>query len=440
MSADTAPASSLPPVTTPRSRAEIAAIQQAGKRRAVEQARRVPFYKDKLDHLRLDRLDDLAEWRKIPIMDKEQLRALSAPSFYSDFCLPHAGALCEYWRSGGTTGKPLFYPRTFADIHFAMAGFRRTFECTGCTAGDVVHVSMPLGVHPAGHMWARAAQTVGMGVAWVGSGAAAPSAMQLELLRMLKPTVWMGMSSYAIHLANLAESRGIDLTVLGVRRVLCTAEPLSDAKRAKIERSWGARVFDTFGMTECTMMGAEAIAGEGFHIWTDLVFIEVLDPDTLEPVGEGEEGTLVVTPLFTNHATPFLRWNTGDVVRYREHGSTSGPFAVFPLIKHAHRTAGFFKIRGVNINHAEFEDFMFADAAIADFKAELVNESDGVDAMRLSIEFRRGIDSAAAARVLGERVKGIFEVTPALVLLEPGTLAREFETAVKAPRFVDARK
>lgn len=423
----------------PRSRAEIAEIQRRRKVRAVEQAKRAPFWRGKLDHVRLDRLDDPEEWRKIPILDKDMLRALTPEAFYREFCIADPADIAEYWRSGGTTGKPLFYPRTFADIHYAMFGFRRTYECMGCRRGDRAHLSMPLGIHPAGHMWARAGEQAGIGMVWAGAGAACPSAMQLDLIQMLQPTVWMGMSSYGLHLANLAEQRGIDLAAGTVKRILCTAEPLSDAKRDKLSRHWGARVFDSFGMTECMMMGAESEAAEGFHIWTDLAFIEVVDPATGAPVPEGAEGTLVVTPLFTNNATPFLRWNSGDIVRYREHGDHDGPFSVFPLVKHAHRTAGFFKIRGVNINHAEFEDMMFAERDIGDFKAELVAK-DGLDALRLSVEFRRGVDAAAAVAAVGRRVKSTFEVTPEVVVLDPGTLAREFESSVKAPRFVDARQ
>jgi phenylacetate-CoA ligase len=423
----------------PRSRNDIAAIQRDRKRRAVENAKRSGFWQGKLDHVRLDRLDDPEEWRKIPILDKDMLRALPPEAFYRDFCIAPRHEVAEYWRSGGATGKPLFYPRTFADIHYAMIGFRRTYECMGCKPGDQAHLSFPLGIHPAGHMWARAGELAGLGMIWAGAGAACPSNIQIELMQMLKPTVWMGMSSYGLHLANLAEQQGIDLAAGPVERILCTAEPLSDAKRQKLARHWGAKVYDAFGMTEVTMMGAESERAEGFHIWTDLAFIEVLDPKTGEPVPEGAEGTLVVTPLFTNHATPFLRWSTGDIVRYREHGSYDGPFSVFPLIKHAHRTAGFFKIRGININHSEFEDFMFADSAVGDFKAELI-ASDGLDQLRLCVEFRQGVDTASAAAAVEKKTKMKFEVTPMVVVLGAGTLAREFESSVKAPRFVDARK
>ena len=423
----------------PKSRAEIDAIQSSRKRRAVEQARRAPFYRGKLDHIDLDRLDDADEWRKIPILDKDMLRTLSDREFYDNFCVRPDDGIAEYWRSGGSTGTPLFYPRSFQDIACAMVGFARIYDCAGCTSGGRAHVSFPLGIHPVGQMLARAAGARGIAVNWAGSGTTTPSAMQLELIDRLRPTIWMGMSSYGLHLANLAEARGLDLAARSVERILCSAEPLSEAKRGKLARHWGAQVCDTFGMTEAGMMGAEDKNGGGFRIWTDMFLIEVLDPDTLAPVEEGTVGTLVVTPLWTNNVTPFLRWSSGDLVTYRRADGGDGPFSVFPLVKHAHRTSGFFKVRGVNLNHSDFEDFIFRDADIGDFKAELVSEQD-LDTLLLSVEVRRGIDPAAAADRLKTAVRNQFGLTPRIVVVETGSLAKEFEASVKMPRFADRRQ
>jgi phenylacetate-CoA ligase len=234
----------------------------------------------------------------------------------------------------------------------------------------------------------------------------------------------------------MADAQGIDLTRSSVRKIMCTAEPLSDAKREKLGRMWGAEVFDCFGMTEASMMAAEHVAGEGYRLWTDLFFIEVLDPETQEPVPQGAPGMLVVTPLWSFTGTPFLRWSSGDIVTWRA-GDGSG-FDAFPIVKHAHRTAGFFKVRGISIGHAEFEDFMFRSVEIADFKAELVNAG-GLDELLLSIEVSQGIDGSLLSKRLAERTKHAFGVTPRVHVLERGTLAREFEGSVKAPRFVDRR-
>ena len=119
------------------------------------------------------------EWAKIPILDKNQLRALSTEQFYEEFCTARQQDICEYWRSGGSTGRPLFYPKTYEDIRYNMIGFTRTFECTGTSPGNVAHISFPLGIHPAGHMWARAARIIGIGAVWAGSGAALSSTIQL---------------------------------------------------------------------------------------------------------------------------------------------------------------------------------------------------------------------------------------------------------------------
>lgn len=436
MAPDAAGADSVLPV--PDSSDQIDAIQSRQKVAVIERARRAGFWKGKLDHLDLRKLDDPEEWAKIPILDKDQLRALTPEQFYEDFMICRRDEVCEYWRSGGATGRPLFYAKTYEDIRYNMVGFTRTFQCSGTGAGNVAHLSFPLGIHPAGHMWARAGREMGIGMIWAGAGNAMPSAAQLELLTTMKPTVWMGMSSYGLHLANLAQSSSIDLAGGSVSRVLCTAEPISAAKRAKMEREWGAKLYDNFGMTECSMMGAEGPEQDGFHIWTDLAMIEVLDPETLKPVPDGTPGTLVVTPLWSNTAMPFLRWNSGDIVIKLGHRG-SGPFSVFPVIRHAHRTAGFFKVRGVNINHQEFEDFMFSIEAVNDFKAEAVEQEDGVDQLVLSIEVNREADDATTAAEVSARTKRHFEVTPEVTVLPLGTLAREFESSVKAPRFVDKR-
>src|SRR4051812_37269249 len=379
-------------LSLPRSRAEIRRIQSERKRHAVEQAMRSPFWRPRLGKVRLDRLDDPEEWRRIPILDKDTLRGLTDQQFYSEFCIAAPEGVQEYWRSGGVTGQPLFYPRSFRDMEYGLEAFARTYDCAGVGKGDRAHVSFPMGIHPVGQVFARCAASRGITVNWAGSGASTPSALQLELIQSLRPAVWLGMSSYALHLANLAEARGLDLTKMSVKSIMTSAEPVSQAKRDKIERCWGARLTDTFGMTEAGMMGAEDAPGLGFRIWSDLYFVEVLDPKSFEPVKEGEVGTLVVTALRTNNVTPFLRWSSGDLVTYAEADDGAGPYSVFPRVKHAHRTTGFFKVRGVNLGHQDLEDFIFRHQEIGDFRAEAINEG-GLDALRLCIEIRKGIDA-----------------------------------------------
>src|SRR4051812_4225615 len=422
-------------LSLPRSRAEIRRIQAERKRHAVEQALRSPFWRAQLEKLRLERLEDPDEWRRIPILDKDTLRAMSDQQFYSEFCIAAPEGVQEYWRSGGVTGQPLFYPRSYRDMEYGLEAFARTFDCAGAERGDRAHISFPLGIHPVGQVFARCAASRGITVNWAGSGRSTPSALQIELIQRLKPTLWLGMSSYALHVANLAEARGVQLKV---KRLMTSAEPVSPAKRDKIERTWGAKLTDTFGMTEVGMMGAEDKPGLGFRIWTDLYFVEVLDPKSLEPVKEGETGTLVVPALWSNNVTPFLRWSSGDLVTYSEADDGAGPYSVFPRLKHAHRTSGFFKVRGINLGHQDLEDFIFRRHEIGDFRAEALNDG-GNDVLRLFIECRRGADGDTICRILAEEVKAKFELAPQVVLLETGSLAKEFEANIKASRFIDRR-
>ena len=126
-------------------------------------------------------------------------------------------------------------------------------------------------------------------------------------------------------------------------------------------------------------------------------------------------GLLVVTPLWNNTMTPFLRWETGDYVRFVDRGETDGPFGVFPMIRHAARTAGFFKVRGININQGDIEDFLYRVRAIADFKIEAV-ETEALDTLRISIEVAGGADADVTGEALVQSVRETFELTPEIVV------------------------
>lgn len=430
----------MTPPPLPKTREDIRAIQSARKKRAFERAKQAAWYRDKLDGIDPDRLDDPDEWAKIPIIDKDVLRQWDHDAFMAQINIAPREAISEYWRSGGTTGKPVFYPRTFEDVTYGLLSWGRSFPCIGIGAGDLCHISFPIGIHPAGQIWARSAHDFGVGMNWVGAGTAVPSGAQLDLVRTIKPTVLIAMPSFAIHLANVADGEGIDLAGSSVRIIVTSAETLSAAKREKLQRVWGAEVFDVFGMSEAGLMGAESAAHDGIHIWTDLFYIEVVDPETGKQLPEGQVGTFCVTPLFTGHATPFLRWNSGDMVSYIDRSAGDGVYAeLFPMIKHAQRTTGFFKIRGVNVNHAELEDFMFRNPAVNDFQGVLVTDASGLETMRLRIEVRRGVDPDPVEAELVKAIKRTFEVTAEIERLEAGTLAKAFEGSIKAPRFVDER-
>ena len=191
----------------PASREEVRDIQSARKKIAFGRAKEAPWYQGILDHIDPNRLDDPEVWRQIPILDKKTLRHFDHAEFMDKFCVAPADRIAEYWRSGGTTGKPVFYPRTFEDVDYGLVSWGRSFPAIGIGRGDLCHISFPIGIHPAGQIWARSAHARGVGMSWVGAGNAVPSEAQIDLILSLRPTVLIGMSSFALHLVNVADAQ-----------------------------------------------------------------------------------------------------------------------------------------------------------------------------------------------------------------------------------------
>lgn len=422
----------------PRSADELTTLQERRRRNAFEKAKTTPFFRGKLDHINVDYICEPEEWAKIPILDKDQLRAMPVDQFYGEFCIGSRSSISEYWRSGGSTGKPLFYPRTSEDIHFGLLGFMRVLTLAELSCDDIGHMSLPLGIHPAGHLMARAGSKIGAGMVWAGGGNSLPSGAQLDLIRMFKPSAWLGMASYGIQLANLAKSEGFDLAQSNVEKIICTAEPLSPSKREKLATLWGASVRDCYGMTEMMMLGGEDATCDGFRFWSDFCYPEVLNPETLEPVGENEAGLLVVTSLTTNNATPFIRWNSGDIVTMRSAKEGADGFGLFPLVKHTHRTAGFVKVRGINIGFTDLEDLMFDQSTVSDFRVEVISK-EGLDYLDLHIEFADEINEKEAREAVTASIQRVFGVTARIKAAENGSIAKRFEGDFKPVRIQDLR-
>jgi len=418
---------------------EIERIQSARKRIAVENAKSSAFFSGKLDHIDLERLDDPEEWQKIPILTKDQLREVSPEHFFDAFCIGDRTDAVEYWRSGGVTGRPLFYPRSAEDMRFGLEAFRRLWVTANIGPDDLAHISFPLGLHPVGSLYARSAEELGIGTVWCGAGNSTSSELQIELIQTLKPTVFAGMASYGLQLAQVAERMGIDLSQSSVNKFLTAAEPLSPGKRLRIEEMWGAEVFDQFGSTEGSALASETSLHDGMIFWSDLFHFEVLDEATLDPVAEDEKGILIITPLWNNNVTPFLRWNMGDYVSWQRSKPTAGdPLSIYPLIQHAARTSGFFKVRGININHADFDDYMMLQMDVADYKVE-VHESKTLDVLRVYIEISDTANYLEISERIAGEIKKRFEVSPEVLSLESGTLEAEFKGQIKQNRYIDAR-
>ena len=125
----------------PKSKDEIALIQSERKKIAFARAQKANFYQGKLDHIDPERLDEAEEWAKIPIIDKETLRNLGVDNFADLFCIAEQKDIAEYWRSGGFTGVPLYYPRTYTDMYYSFIQLCRCWTVSGLNEDDICHQS-----------------------------------------------------------------------------------------------------------------------------------------------------------------------------------------------------------------------------------------------------------------------------------------------------------
>lgn len=314
----------------------------------------------------------------------------------------------------------------------------RCLDMLGVGRGDLLQNSFPLGLHPLGNMFNAAAERMEIGTLSAGAGTTTASETQVKLLFDLHPTAFVGLASYLVHLGHIAEAENRDLRSAGVRVMINSGEALTPAKRQRIQNSWGTTLRNTYGMSECSMMGAECEVGDGFHVWTDMFYLEILDPTDWATVPRGKVGMIVVTPLHNCSATPFLRWVSGDLGSFLEDCNCSSPYRVFPRVRLAGRTSGFSKVKGVNVNHQEMDDVLLSLESVADF-CVWFELSEGEDRIRIEVESSSDRSAADAMNDVSVRVRQLFEVRPVVQPLPRGTIARRLEEEVKPLRFRDLR-
>ena len=134
----------------PKSRTAIADSSASASGAAVEAAMRAPFFRGRLDGIDLDRFDDPEVWNRIPLLTKDELRTIPADAFHDRFCVAPRPSVVEYWRSGGVTGRPLFYPRSADDMDYAHADVpARPSTVVGATPEDLRACLVPAR-HPSG--------------------------------------------------------------------------------------------------------------------------------------------------------------------------------------------------------------------------------------------------------------------------------------------------
>lgn len=401
-------------------------VQTMRQINAVLQAQAAPFYAGKLDRLDIENVARQEEWTKIPLLDTDTLRAMGQGRFMDEFCIAPRAQISDFWQAGS-----LHYPRTQRDITYAMIGVKRALVLAGFTAADIAHLSLPLGAQGAGQMLGRGGSDIDIGMIFAGTRATTHSVDQLDMIAALQPTGWIGDADYGIQLGHLAEAHRRDLPGAGVARILTSGAALPDLKRRCLSRLWGAEVRDCWFLPEMMMLGCEDTDCYGFRLWSDYCYAEILDENSLEPVGEGQPGLLVLSALVTNAATPFLRWNTGQIATLRSRkGGGKSPFDVFPLIQ-PQAPPRIVSVAGKPINIDALEGVLLKADEVMDYRLRV--DPAGVEA---DIQLVPGAERGIITKRVVEMLYRAVGITVAVQVCKTDEIARAIEAGDDAARLV----
>ena len=382
-----------------------------------------PFYRNRLETAgvhpnNIKTLDDIC---KLPFTSAKDLKEgypfplLSVPE--KDVVRIHA--------SSGTTGKRKILTYTQKDIKDWAHFFARCYEMAELTQEDRVQIAVGYGVWTAGVGFQLGCENFGAMALPVGPG---NIDMQCQFLVDLKSTVMCCTASMALLLAEEIERRKLKDKIF-LKKIIFGSERSSDAMRERIKSLLGLDdMFDIPGMTELygPGTGLECSRHEGIHYWADYYMLEIVDPETLEPVSEGEVGEMVVTTL-SKEASPLIRYRTHDLTRLIQAPCSCGN--VLPMHdKILGRSDDMIIFRAVNIYPGQIDEILSEIPEIGcEYQVVIERKTDGKDYMTLRIECAQtegGSQTAAIEKMISQQVKNKIMVSCNVELVEECALPR----------------
>jgi len=415
--------------TMPRER--LLALQLERLRATVANAwSNVPLHRERMSAAGLvpDDIRTLDDVARLPFTVKTDLRDTYP---FGLFARP-VGELARLHASSGTTGKPTVVGYTARDLDTWASLMARSLACAGARPGDVIHNAYGYGLFTGGLGAHYGAEKLGGVVVPMSGGS---TERQIALIVDFGARVLCATPSYALAMAEVAESMGVDLRKEGRLEVgLFGAEPWSEAMRREIEARLGLKAIDVYGLSEIMGPGVacECPAQAGQHGWEDHFLFEVIEPDSGRPLPEGETGELVITTL-TKEALPMLRYRTRDVTRL-----TSEPCACGRTHRRILRVTGrnddMLIIRGVNVYPSQIEAVLVGLPGIAPHYQLVVERRGSLD--HVTIEVEAAADAApptwpAVAYAAAHHVKSLVGITTDVVVKAPGEIPRSQGKAVR---------
>jgi phenylacetate-CoA ligase len=413
---------------------ELRALQLERLRATLERVyENVPHYRRAFDEAgaRPDDLETLGDLARFPFTTKEDLRA-NYP--FELFAVPREEVV-RIHASSGTTGKPTVVGYTRGDVDTWAELVARSIEAAGGRPGDVVHVVYGYGLFTGGLGMHYGAERLGCTVVPMSGGM---TDRQVRLIEDFRPRVIMVTPSYFLAIADEMERLGIDPAATSLEIGIFGAEPWTNEMRREIEERCAIDAVDLYGLSEVLGPGVAAESAEtkdGLHVWEDHFYPEVVDPVTLEPVADGEQGELVFTSL-TKEAMPVVRYRTRDLTRLLP-GTALAPHR--RMEKVSGRSDDMMIVRGVNVFPSQIEEEILRTPGLAPHYLCVLERPGRLDTLTVRVEaasdtWGEGVEGRGVE--LAERVKAAVGVTIAVHVVAPGAIER---SQGKARRIEDRR-
>ncbi|WP_024588752.1 phenylacetate--CoA ligase PaaK [Aliihoeflea sp. 2WW] len=416
------------------SRDEIGALQLNRLKWSLKHAYdNVPFYKASFDAAGVHPYDlnDLSDLARFPFTVKSDLRA-NYP--FGMFAVPRE-KVARIHASSGTTGKPTVVGYTKNDIEVWAECVARSMRASGTRPGDIVHIAYGYGLFTGGLGAHYGAERLGCTVVPVSGGM---TARQVTLIEDFRASTIMVTPSYVLSILDEYRAQGLDPRESPLQVGIFGAEPWTNAMRSEIEEAFDMHAVDIYGLSEVMGPGVanECVeTKDGLHIWEDHFYPEIINPETGQPVADGEKGELVFTSL-TKEAFPIIRYRTRDLTRLLPGTARS----MRRMEKITGRSDDMMILRGVNVFPTQIEEQILKVPGLSPhFQVELVREG-RMDEMVVHVEATAAEASEearkASAAALRDLVKDIVGVTVRVDVGAPETIAR---SQGKAQRIVDNR-
>lgn len=397
----------------------------------------VPFYKKRMDEQKvkpsdIQSIDDIV---KLPFTYKTDLRdnypfgLFAAPM--KDIVRVHA--------SSGTTGKPTTVGYTKNDIENWKEVLSRCLSMAGISNNDIMQVSYGYGLFTGGLGVHYGAENIGCTVIPISGG---NTRRQLQLMSDFGSTVIACTPSYALHLADALNEFGYSLKDMQLKIGVFGAEPWTENMRLELEKKWGIKAFDVYGLSEIMGPGVanDCEFHKGLHVHEDHFYPEIVHPKDKTPLPDGEEGELVFTTL-TKEGIPLLRYNTRDLSTLNRERCECGRTSV-RMKKITGRSDDMLIIRGVNLFPSQIEHVLLELSETSAHYMLYVDRENNLDTLELQVEMDESkmVETIRDLQILSRKIEHALNsaigLSVKVTLVEPKTIAR---SEGKAVRVIDKR-